>query len=368
MKYKNGQFQIGGVAVSKLKEDYGLPLFVYDTEKMTHQFERLKKAYQGIDLQLNYACKALSNLNVLKHFHSLDAGLDCVSIQEVYLGLKAGVPAEKIHFTPSGVSFAEIKEAVDQGVGVTLDSISLLEQFGNEYGDSYPICIRFNPHVMGGGNLKISTGHVDSKFGISVHQLRHVKRVVNAEHLKVIGVHMHTGSDILDIQTFIESAKVLMDVAKDFQDLDYIDFGSGFKVAYRPDDVTTDVERLGKEMVSLFADFCKTYGRGLKMILEPGKFLVSEAGYLLVEVNVIKSTPATVFAGVNSGLNHLIRPMFYDAYHHITNVSNPKGTPRIYSVVGYICETDTFASDRKINEIAEGDTLCFHNAGHMLTK
>jgi diaminopimelate decarboxylase len=286
-----------------------------------------------------------------------------VSIEEVQLGLIAGFAPSDIMYTPNCVSFEEIKEAVKLGVKINIDNISILEQFGHEYANTVPVCIRVNPHIMAGGNVKISTGHIDSKFGISIHQMRHVERVVKTNNINVEGLHMHTGSDILDVDVFLRGAEILLELAHSFENLKYIDFGSGFKVAYKPNDYTTDIELLGQKMTQRFTDFCKEYGRDLELHFEPGKFLVSEAGYFLVSVNVIKQTTATIFAGVNSGLNHLIRPMFYDAYHHIINVSNPTGVPRVYTVVGYICETDTFAWDRKIEETKEGDVLCFLNAG-----
>jgi diaminopimelate decarboxylase len=238
-----------------------------------------------------------------------------------------------------------------------------LEQFGSHYHDSYPVCIRLNPHINAGGNAKISVGHIDSKFGISIHQVRHLERLVKSLNIHVNGMHMHTGSDILDVDVFLRGAQLLLDVAKDFDRLDYIDFGSGFKVGYKPNDISTDIEELGKKMGLMFKNFCKEYGKELQIEFEPGKFLVSEAGYFLCSVNALKQTTATVFAQVNSGLNHFIRPMFYDAYHHITNGNNVNGKKRVYTVVGYICETDTFAMDRLIEEIKEGDILVFHNAG-----
>lgn len=357
------EIKLGEIAAETIQQEFGLPAFVYDEAVMTRQYKRLSQAYSSVDVELNYACKALSNINVLNHFRQLGAGLDCVSIQEVELGLKAGFKPSKIHFTPSGVTLGEITEAVKHGVHITLDSCSILEKFGAQYGNSHPICIRFNPNIMGGGNLKISTGHQNSKFGINVKQLDSVLQRVKEHNLSVEGVHMHTGSDILDIETFIESAEVLLNLAHHFSELKYVDFGSGFKVAYKPGERATDIEELGKRVTGLFKDFCDHYGQDLKLILEPGKFLVSEAGVLLAEVNVIKKAPTRVFAGVNTGLNHLIRPMFYDAYHHITNLSNPDGELQTYTVVGYICETDTFGTDREINAIREGDILCFHNAG-----
>ncbi|MFY8108104.1 MAG: diaminopimelate decarboxylase [Bacteroidia bacterium] len=347
----------------KVAEEFGAPVYVYEAEKIINQYNKLKKAFAPVDVQIKYACKALNNSSVLKLLKKQGSGLDTVSINEVQLGLRAGFLPNEIIFTPNCVSIEEIQEAVELGVHINIDNISILEQFGSIYGNSVPCCIRINPHILAGGNSKISTGHIDSKFGISVYQLRHVLRVVESQKIKVNGLHMHTGSDILDPGVFLQGAEILFDAARDFKDLEFLDFGSGFKVAYKEGDITTDIEELGSALATRFLEFCKDYGRDLELWFEPGKFLVSESGFFLVKVNVLKQTTATVFVGVDSGLNHLIRPMLYDSYHHIENISNPEGKQRIYTVVGYICETDTFGWDRKLNEVREGDILCFRNAG-----
>ncbi|MGW8121710.1 diaminopimelate decarboxylase [Roseivirga echinicomitans] len=363
MDLVNDRYTIQGVDLVELTETHGTPLYVYDAEKIEAQFKKLTTAFSGVKMKVKYATKSLTNISILKLLRSIGSELDCVSIQEVQIGLKAGFSAEQILYTPNCVSFAEIKEAVDLGVMINLDNISILEQFGNEYHNTVPVCIRLNPHIMAGGNKKISTGHADSKFGISIYQLPHIVRVVNTYGLNVTGLHMHTGSDILDAEVFLRAADILFDAAKSFKDLQFIDFGSGFKVGYKEADIVTDIEELGEKLSVAFKDFCKEYGRELEMWFEPGKFLVSESGVFLTKTNVVKTTPATVFVGVDSGMNHLIRPMMYDAYHEIMNLSNPKGTKRIYTVVGYICETDTFGLDRKMNEVKEGDIIAFKNAG-----
>lgn len=342
---------------------YGDPVYVYDAEKIISQFNRLTNAFNGVKhLKLNYAAKALSNVNILKLMNSLGSGLDTVSIQEVQLGLMAGFKPEDIIFTPNGVSLEEIEEAAKLGVRINIDNLSILEQFGSKHPD-IPVCIRINPHVMAGGNSNISVGHIDSKFGISIHQIPHLLRIVALTKMNINGIHMHTGSDILDIDVFLYASEILFETAKNFLNLDFIDFGSGFKVPYKEGDIETNVEELGKKLSTRFNEFCSEYGKELTLAFEPGKFLVSEAGYFLTKVNVVKQTTSTVFASVDSGFNHLIRPMLYGASHQIINISNPKGRERYYSVVGYICETDTFASNRRITEISEGDILCFKNAG-----
>ncbi|CAH8281601.1 diaminopimelate decarboxylase [Mariniflexile fucanivorans] len=347
----------------KIAQDFGSPVYVYDAEKIEYQYKRLTNAFKNVKhLKINYAVKALSNISILKLFNTLGSGIDTVSIQEVQLGLAAGFTPEQIIFTPNGVSLNEIEEAAKLGVKINIDNLSILEQFGTKHPKT-PVCIRINPHVMAGGNANISVGHIDSKFGISIHQIPHILRIVENTKMTINGIHMHTGSDILDIEVFLYASEILFETAKQFKNLDFIDFGSGFKVPYKLGDIETNIEELGEKLSAKFNAFCKEYGKDLTLAFEPGKFLVSESGRFLTKVNAIKQTTSTVFAQVDSGFNHLIRPMFYGSHHDIINISNPKGRERFYTVVGYICETDTFGNNRRINEINEGDVLCFKNAG-----
>lgn len=347
----------------QIARDYGSPVYVYDADKIASQYKRLTSAFNKVKkLKINYAVKALSNISVLKLFNTLGSGLDTVSIQEVRLGLAAGFDPKNIIFTPNGVSLKEIEDVSKLGVQINIDNLSILEQFGTKY-PKIPVCIRINPHVMAGGNTNISVGHIDSKFGISIHQIPHILRIVENTKMNINGIHMHTGSDILDIDVFLYASEILFDTAKHFKNLEFIDFGSGFKVPYKAGDIETNIEEFGEKLSKRFNEFCKEYGKSLTLAFEPGKFLVSEAGFFLAKVNVVKQTTSTVFAQIDSGFNHLIRPMLYGSQHQIINISNPNGRERFYSVVGYICETDTFANNRRINEISEDDILCFRNAG-----
>ncbi len=363
MEIINGKYQLsGGVDPLELCKTYGTPLYVYDAAIMERQYKRIVKAFTYKHLSIHFACKALTNLSVMRLFRQWGAGLDCVSIQEVQLGFLAGFKAEDILFTPNFAGIDELGEAVRLGVKINIDAIPMLENWGLHH-KNVPICIRLNPHLMAGGNEKISVGHIDSKFGISIHQLPHVLRIVEKEGLKIVGLHMHTGSDILDVDIFLRGADILFEAARKFPDLQYIDLGSGFKVPYKPDDIETDVEELGEKLSERFASFCQEYGRDLTLMFEPGKFLVSESGYLFAKCTLVKQTTSTSFVGLDTGLNHLIRPMFYGSYHKIINVTEPGFKPRIYTVVGNICETDTFGVDRRIAEVVESDIIAFYNAG-----
>lgn len=346
-----------------IAKEFGSPVYVYDAHKIESQYKRLTSAFNKVKhVKINYAVKALSNISILKFMNKLGAGLDTVSIQEVKLGLVAGYKPEDIIYTPNGVSLQEIEDVAKLGAQINIDNLAILEQFGNAHPD-IPVCIRINPHVMAGGNTNISVGHIDSKFGISIHQTPHILRIVKNTGMRINGIHMHTGSDILDIEVFLYASEILFETAKHFKDLDFIDFGSGFKVPYKEGDIETDIEEFGEKLTTRFKAFCKNYGKELTLAFEPGKFLVSEAGYFLTKVNAVKQTTSTVFAQVDSGFNHLIRPMLYGSQHEIINISNENGKQRFYSVVGYICETDTFANNRRINEINDGDILAFKNAG-----
>ncbi|MFM7007631.1 MAG: diaminopimelate decarboxylase [Flavobacteriales bacterium] len=343
--------------------EFGTPLFVYDADQIVDQYQRLATAFNVPNLKLHYALKALNNINILQLLKAQGAGLDAVSIQEVQLGLRAGFKPQQIMFTPNSIAFDELIEAIEYGVHVNIDNLPMLEKFGAKYGGTVPCCVRINPHILAGGNHHISVGHIDSKFGISIHQVKHIERIIKHYGIIVNGLHMHTGSDIIDSDVFLQGAALLFDAAEHFKDLTFMDFGSGFKVAYKEGDIVSNIEDLGQKISAAFLSFCQQYGRHLELWFEPGKFIVSQSGKLLVKANLIKQTTSTVFVGVDSGQNHLIRPMFYNAYHHITNLSNPDGPQKLYSVVGYICESDTLGHDRLLNEVRENDILAIHNAG-----
>jgi diaminopimelate decarboxylase len=346
-----------------IADEYGTPVYVYHAEKISEQYHQLKNAFQKTNARFFYASKALTNINILRHILSLGCDIDCSSINEVKLALHAGFKKENILYTSNGIAFSEIEEAVSLGVNVNIDSLSNLEKFGKKYGHSYPVGVRLRPNIMAGGNLKISTGHEKSKFGIPIEQLDQLLALVEKHNIYIYGLHIHTGSEIKDVDVFMKVAEIFFDLVPHFKEARFLDLGGGFKVPYREEEQGTDIDLLGEKVGEVISRLKQTYNRDFEAWFEPGKFLVSECGYFITEVNVMKQSGGSVFAGVNSGFNHLIRPMFYESYHRIENISNPSAPKQLYTVVGNICETDTFATDREIAEIREGDRLVFYNAG-----
>jgi diaminopimelate decarboxylase len=343
--------------------EFGTPLYVYHAQRIKEQYERLITAFDGTDTRFFYAAKALTNIHVLRYIKSIGCNVDCSSLNEVKLAIHAGFEPANILYTSNNIAFGEIEEAKELGVHINIDSLSNLEKFGKKYGHTYPVGIRLRPNIMAGGNLKISTGHADSKFGIPLEQVDKVVQLQKETGLFIRTLHIHTGSEIKDVEVFARGIEVLLETAAYFPEVEVIDLGGGFKVPYMSGEEGTNIEKLAEKVKEEFIAGEKSSKRHLQVWFEPGKFLVCEAGYFITKVNVLKETGTATFAGVDSGLNHLIRPMFYGAYHEIENISNPAGVLKKYHVVGNICETDNFAEDRLLPEIREGDYLVIRNAG-----
>ncbi|MDD5727744.1 MAG: diaminopimelate decarboxylase [Victivallales bacterium] len=348
-----------------LADKYGTPLYVYDGDMIVERYRQLYDFIKWPKLKIHYAMKANFNFSVLKALREAGAAIDAVSPGDVLLALKAGFAPENILYTANNVTDEEVRQVRKSGVLMNIGSLSRLKKFGREFPGS-EICLRFNPDVVDGEHEKMMTGGDLTKFGILLQDVNKVKALCAEYRLKVVGLHEHTGSGLQHTSSVFKSMENLMAIAtpENFPELRFLDFGGGFKVPYKPDEKRVDYVAMGAEITRLFSVFCSRYGRELEMYFEPGKFMVAEAGYMLVTVNTLKENKGRLIAGCNSGFPQLIRPMFYGAYHHIRNLSNPDGKTAVYDVCGNICETgDLFAERRELPEIREGDVLAIENAG-----
>lgn len=344
---------------------YGTPLYVYDGNQILKRYKELYEFISYPNLKILYAMKANYNVGILKLLKKNNAYLDTVSPGEVILALKLGFTKDEILFTSNNITDAEMNEVQETGVLFNIGAISSLEK----YGKSFPgnnVCVRFNPDVYAGENKYVQTAGAITKFGILMSDLDKVLEIAAKYKLKIIGIHEHTGSGIGQTEKVFESMNNLLSIAtkENFPDLEFIDFGGGLKVNYTPTAQNIDWKKFGEKVSSVFSEFCKNYGKELYMYFEPGKFVVAESGYLIIEVNTIKNNRGRLIAGTNSGFNHLIRPLLYGSYHHIENLTNPNGKKYLYDVCGNICESgDCFAEQRELPEIREGDLLVIKTAG-----
>lgn len=339
----------------------GTPCYVYDAQLIRERHEQLMQHLPKGRTKLFYAMKALSNLAILRLMKKLGAGLDTVSLFEIEMGLKAGFEPENVIFTPNVVHFSEIEKAVKLGVGVNIENLSNLEKFGERFGSTYPCCIRFNPNIALEDQ---STGdwYEESKFGIPYSQLDEILGIVSKYGIDVEGIHIHSSHVIMKHYVLIRSAELMFDAATRFENIKYLDFGGGLNPKPRKQEAT-DIRTVGKNLSHLLSNFNHPSGTDLHLRFEPGRFLVGEAGTLYAEVTILKQNGDVQFAGVDSGFNHLIRPMFYDSHHAIDNLSNPDGDLKEYTIVGNLCEVDNFAKGRKLPELREGDILAIRDAG-----
>ncbi len=346
-------------------EQHGTPVYVYDADKMLKCYHDLYDFIKWPKLKVHYAMKANYNFRLLQLLNEAGAGLDTVSPGDVIMALKAGFPKENIIYTANNMTDAEVAMVKEMGVLMNIGSLSRLEKFGKQYPGS-EVCIRFNPDVVDGAHAKIMTGGDLTKFGILMEDVDKVVEMAAKYDLKIVGLHEHTGSGLQHTDSVFQSMKNIMALAtpERFPVLRFLDFGGGFKVVYQPGEKAVDYVAMGAEITRLFSEFCDRFGSELEMYFEPGKYIVAECGYLVVEVNTIKENRTRSIVGCNSGFPQLIRPMMYDAYHHIVNLSNPDGEIKTYDICGNICETgDRFAEQRELPEVREGDILAIENAG-----
>ncbi len=366
---KDNKFYIDKFSCEDLIAEFGSPLYVYNGQIFKDRFNSLANAFDYPKIRIYYACKSNTNINVLKIFKELGSNVDTVSPGEIFIALKAGFKPEEFLFTPNNPSSEEMKYAIDRNIMVTVGSLSIMEEYA-KIGGSKDICIRVNPDIGFGHHGHVITGGPKSKFGIYFDQMDRVRDLASKLGLNIKGIHAHIGSGILEVDQFIQAMDMVLKTAGTMRDLDFVDFGGGIGVPYKPGEKPFDLENFGKKASGFMRDFSGKYGKDLEFCFEPGKYLTAEAGYLLIKVTNRKETPLYKFVGTDSGFNHLIRPILYGSYHNIINCSNTGGKAEEVVVAGNICESgDVFTmgpdgpQPRKIPEARIGDILAITHAG-----
>ena len=368
MKIRGNKLCVGGCVLEELAVEFGAPLYVYDEARIRNQLQTLQGAFPDPKPEVHYAMKANSNPAILRILQEEGAWMDTVSEWEIRLALAAGVPAERILFTGNNSTLEELEACLALGVSLNLGSLASLERLAARHPGA-AFSIRINPGVGAGHHAHCITGGPASKFGIWHEDLAQAREVAAKHGVRINGIHSHIGTGIYTAAPMLEAMELVLQNAREFPDLEFIDFGGGFGVPYRPNQEPLDEQSLGQEMSRRFLEFIEEYGRPLRMKIEPGRFLVASAGSLVVQVTDVNTTPEHRFIGVNSGFNHLVRPTMYGSYHQIANASHPEAPEQSVVVVGNICESgdifsrDGEAIDRLLPDPQVGDYLVFQEAG-----
>lgn len=369
METKNGKLCFSGHSADELCSQFGSPLYVYEASVIRKRFEKLDKSFSWRPFGIHYAVKANSNPYILRMLQQMGCKADTVSSNEVKLCLDNGFAPDDILFTGDQVSDAEMLEVLEYRVPVNAGSVMQIERLGT-LAKGGEFSFRVNPDIGAGHHSHCITGGPKSKFGVYVDQVKDALRIAEKGGMKLVGLHAHLGSGILDPGVFLEAMDIVLNIAKGIPGLKWIDFGGGIGIPYRETQSPLDLEDFGRKLSDRFAAFCEKYGEKLEMRIEPGRFLVAEAGALLTTVTNLKSTPKHDFVGCDSGFHHLIRPMAYGSYHRIINASNPDALLKSSVVAGNICESgDVFTQgedgieDRQIANPKAGDVLAILCAG-----
>ena len=370
---EKGNLSIGGADAIELTEKYNTPLYVIDEMKIRDNYNRLYNAFssQYEDFKIFYACKANTNLAVMRILEQEGSCIDAVSPGEVYTSLLAGFEPERILYTGNNVTDEELKFAVSSGVTINLDSISALKRLSKLTDpEKVRISFRVNPMVGAGHHEHCITGGELSKFGVMEKEAAEVYSLAKDLGFTPVGIHTHIGSGILDPEPFMLAVETLMDITGRVHEeagvkFEFIDFGGGLGIPYEPHENKLDISNFSKEIVGLFKNKLNEYNLGKPtMYLEPGRYMVGNASILLTKVNTIKQSYRK-FAGVDAGFNTLLRPSMYGSYHHIVVANKPEAeNTQNIDIAGNVCESgDLFARDRPLPEIQEGDVLAILNAG-----
>ncbi len=369
MDVRENRLYLGGCDGEALAGEFGTPLYVYEEAVIRLQCRLFRESFAAAAPDIHYAMKANFNPAILAIMLEEGLFIDAVSPFEVRLSLEVGFPPERILFTGNNTSEEELRFSLERGVPVNVGSLTELERFGR-LNPGGSLGLRINPDVGAGHHHHVITGGPHSKFGIYHTQAEAARELLSQHNLRLAGIHSHIGTGILEVGHMLEAMEIILATAARFQELEFVDFGGGFGIPHRPGERALPLSELGKAMTERFAGFCREYGRPLKMTLEPGRFLVAQAGTLLARVTAIQSTPAHTFVGTDSGFNHLLRPALYGAYHEVVNASQVEGEIQQVAVAGNICESgDVFThgpkgiADRPLPRPQVGHLLALRDVG-----
>lgn len=363
MEVKENKLYLGGKSAEELVGEFGDPLYVYEEDKIRENYRKLYSSITYEPKKLLFACKANSNLAVMKILKEEGCGIDAVSPGEVFLSLKAGFKPEEILFTGNNMTDEDMRYVQKKGVLLNIGSVSRLEKYAKEFPGS-DVCIRVNPDIKPDVHPHLCTGGLDSKFGIYMGYKDKVLEIAEENDLNIVGIHSHIGTTIMDLEPFAETMDVVLSAAKEFPGIDFIDFGGGIGIPYKPEQEEVDISKFGKFASEKMETFSDSYGKKVEYRIEPGRYLVAQAGFLLSRVNTVKVNPKKRFLGLSTNMAQLVRPSMYDSYHHIINASNITGEKENVDVVGNICETgDFFAKERMVEHAEEGDVIAIKDTG-----
>lgn len=370
---ENGNLSIGGADALELAQEYGTPLYVIDEDRIRNNYQRLYEAFSSkySDFKIYYACKANTNLAVMRILEEEGSNIDAVSPGEIYTALMTGFSPDKILYTGNNVTDEELEFALSSEVIINIDSLSGLKRLSKLSGaKGKEISFRVNPRVGAGHHDHCITGGDLSKFGVMEEEAVHAYQKAIDLGFKPVGIHSHIGSGILDPEPFKLAVRTLMDTAgrvyrETGVEFEFVDFGGGMGIPYEPQESLLDIEKFSQEIVDLFKEKLSQYNMvNPTMYLEPGRYIVGDAAYLLTSVNTVKQSYRK-FIGVDAGFNTLLRPTMYGSYHQIVVADKPNAQPtQNIDIAGNICESgDLLARDRPMPDIEEGNLLAILNAG-----
>ncbi len=365
-KSDKGQMIIGGVKATDIAAKFGTPVYVTDEDALRGNFRRINTAFQkNMPTRIHYACKANTNMSLLRILQQEGSSIDAVSVGEVRLCLKAGYSPDRILYTGVMVSDKEMQQVVDLGVPINVDSINQLRRLAG-MDNKHPISFRVNPGVGAGHHHHVVTGAKTTKFGVPKDQILDTYQEALSLGFRPFGIHAHIGAGVQETAPFLQVTQVLVDIANSIRDhlglaLETIDIGGGIGIPYHQEENHMDVDALASEVSNYIKHNC--YVR--RLAIEPGRYLVADTTVLLTTVGDIKEHPEKTFAGVDAGFNTLVRPAFYGSFHHVA-VANRFGARATYNydIVGPICESGDFiAKDRMLPRIEIGDLIAVYDTG-----